>query len=212
MEEKWHCPVCKSEIIEGPRKRYQDLCEHVSDPNGEPSEKNTLICGNSYCKTHEYEIFWDSDGDIYTNSYHGSSTLNFIDDNNSPFGSRTRRANVEIYKKGLKDKTLLHPGLCLWFLRPYIEFNYTADNQGKVLKVKRSLKFLKKMDKTGSYCLAFYPVWRTWRFLNRQFKTKLRNKNLELAFTKSINRDWPYRTFEFYTKVFYFRKYRQSQN
>ena len=69
----------------------------------------------------------------------GSGILNF-----------SKKSEVEIYKKGLKSKTYLPAFLCLWFLKPYIEYTYKGDEWGNVLKKGFKIKFLKK-DENGEY-------------------------------------------------------------
>jgi hypothetical protein len=65
MSEKLYCPFCKGELKVTHQDRYQDLCEHVSDPNGTPSLKDGYDCLNEECiafGTHT----WIVDGDYFS--------------------------------------------------------------------------------------------------------------------------------------------------
>jgi len=63
--EKLHCPYCKGELKITHQERYQDLSEHVSDPNGTPSMKDGYVCLNQACIAYETHT-WISDGDYFT--------------------------------------------------------------------------------------------------------------------------------------------------
>ena len=61
---KIYCPFCKKELVVTHQDRYEDLCEHVSDPNGTPSMKDGYDCLNDECLafgTHS----WIEDGEYY---------------------------------------------------------------------------------------------------------------------------------------------------
>ena len=66
MENKTlYCPYCKGELAITHQERYQDLSEHVSDPNGTPSMKDGYECLNNACIAFETHT-WISDGDYFT--------------------------------------------------------------------------------------------------------------------------------------------------
>jgi hypothetical protein len=121
-----------------------------------------------------------------------------------------RQSNVEIYKKGLKKETYLHPALCLWLLRPLIEWTYKSNYNGDILKRGFKIKFLRKSTHGTGYTTYFSPCWGTWRYLYDKFKREIKQYNengdiesLKSAIKPSFNRSWEYRWFEFFTRVFY---------
>lgn len=68
------CPVCKSKLVVTHRDRYEDLSEHVSNPNGTPSMKDGYQCTNvDWCLASNLNFTWISDGDCFTNPSEGVS-------------------------------------------------------------------------------------------------------------------------------------------
>lgn len=64
---KLQCPCCATELVVTHKDRYQDLGEHVSNPNGVPSLKEGYQCTNEWCVCHESNLncSWIEDGSIY---------------------------------------------------------------------------------------------------------------------------------------------------
>jgi hypothetical protein len=198
----WKCPICKSLLINGENKKYETLCDHVCNPNMDDHPyRPTYICPNKECKANIEKVFWDESGDIY-----GGFKIKeneFINLNDAPFGSLARKLNVEIYRRGgLKRKIYLSPALTLWIYKPFIEYHYTSNTDGDILSRSWKLGFLKK-DKilNNNYCVVVISWFSIWKYL---WKYRFRNNNI---FEKSINRNFPYRLFEFFLKIIYFRKY-----
>ena len=53
------CPLCGTPVKYGLWGRYETLCEHASDPNGESPVRPTVLCTNRKC--HAFGIgFWGS--------------------------------------------------------------------------------------------------------------------------------------------------------
>jgi hypothetical protein len=75
MEKKSiYCPVCKSKLGVTHRGRYEDLSEHVSDPNGTPSMKDGYQCLNvDWCEASHLNFTWIQDGDCYPKPPEGVS-------------------------------------------------------------------------------------------------------------------------------------------
>jgi len=69
-----YCPVCKSKLEVTHRGRYENLEEHVSNPNGTPSMKAGYQCLNvDWCEASHLNFTWIQDGDCYTNPPEGVS-------------------------------------------------------------------------------------------------------------------------------------------
>ncbi len=73
-KESIYCPVCKSKLEVTHRDRYEDLSEHVSNPNGTPSMKDGYQCMNvDWCEASLLNFVWISDGDCYARPPEGVS-------------------------------------------------------------------------------------------------------------------------------------------
>jgi hypothetical protein len=62
---QFYCPFCKNALEVTHRDRYQDLSEHVSDPNGKPSLKDGYECLNEKCLASGTHT-WIEDGDYFS--------------------------------------------------------------------------------------------------------------------------------------------------
>ena len=60
-----YCPVCESELVHTHDGRYQDLVEHVCDPNGTPSLKAAYQCPDANCVARKLNASWLAEGDLY---------------------------------------------------------------------------------------------------------------------------------------------------
>jgi hypothetical protein len=60
------CPCCNTKLVYTHSDRYQDISEHVSQPNREPSIKAAFQCPKDDCIAHQSEVVWIEDGDCYT--------------------------------------------------------------------------------------------------------------------------------------------------
>ncbi len=159
------CPVCRSPLVEHEPQRLQSLSEHVSDPNGEPSLKMAFVCMDPACLSHKSEMRWTDSGERYGGfDFEGK----FIGDNDAPFGTYQRQANVEIYKQGLKEyRTLCTIG----DIRFDLEYHYRSNQNGDVLGRSWSLRKLKK--ERGSLIYYEFPVVSFYRNVKDGLKTGL---------------------------------------
>lgn len=64
--EKLFCPACDTQLVITHQERYQDMCEHVSQPNATPSMKDGYQCPNESCIAHKCDTVWIYDGDYFT--------------------------------------------------------------------------------------------------------------------------------------------------
>jgi hypothetical protein len=60
------CPCCDTRLVYTHSDRYQDLSEHVSQPNREPSMKAAYQCPNDECIAKACDVSWIEDGEFYT--------------------------------------------------------------------------------------------------------------------------------------------------
>jgi len=60
------CPCCLAPLVVTHRDRYQDMSDHVSNPNGIPSMKDGYQCLNfDWCFASIYKCTWLEDGDFF---------------------------------------------------------------------------------------------------------------------------------------------------
>jgi hypothetical protein len=62
------CPICSSTLEITHQERYEDLSDHVCNPNGTPSLKDGYQCPNENCLAHQLHASWISDGGMYIDS------------------------------------------------------------------------------------------------------------------------------------------------
>lgn len=179
------CPKCHEKLVEGEPRKFETLSEHVSNPNMESYPlRITYVCKNPNCECSKDDVFWNETGD-----YYGMGNIEFEDDKYSAYPSFARRMEIEIYNKGLKKRTYLHPALTLWVLKPVIEYNYKADNNGNVVSKSWSLKWLKKdcwykRDKLGYHTYYSFPIMTIIRH-QIYFKEIFNNNELSNGFKNS---------------------------
>ena len=59
------CPKCKRKLVISSYSRYQNLIEHVSNPNSRPTIKPEYKCLRIFINCYPKRIFWDEFGDAY---------------------------------------------------------------------------------------------------------------------------------------------------
>lgn len=67
------CPCCQKDLIFTHRDHYQDISEHVSNPNGKPSLKDAYECLDQSCIANNLNCSWIDDGEIYIDPPEGIS-------------------------------------------------------------------------------------------------------------------------------------------
>jgi hypothetical protein len=56
------CPFCKSKLVRGENREFENICDHVMNPNQENYPlRPTLICSCSI----SHDCFWDNQGGFY---------------------------------------------------------------------------------------------------------------------------------------------------
>jgi len=60
------CPCCLAPLVVTHQGRYEDISDHVSNPNGTPSMKDGYQCLNAdWCFASMYKCTWLEDGDFF---------------------------------------------------------------------------------------------------------------------------------------------------
>jgi hypothetical protein len=165
---------------------YEDVCNNsINSVKWRSPSKGFLNSKTGkfeQCLCHEYETFWDDNGDFYGgNEYKESKRtdkeIKFVHGNTcfAAFNSAAKSAEVSIYKHGVKKQIGLHPGLCLWFLKPYIEFHYQSNPMGDILKRTWKIEFLKKDKNMKGYCICWMSPYRMIKFSLNKFNRHRRH-------------------------------------
>jgi len=204
-KENLYCPICKEKLIIDGTIRYIDCCNttNISDK---------YICKNNKCYLYN-NSYWNDYGDYFSLN-HISFEKKFGHTKYAALNSFAKKIEIEIYKKGLKDKTYLSPLLTLLWLKPYIEHNYKADKWGNILKKTYKLKFLKKQKDSKEYNIYYISGIKMFFFSLKQFKIKykkyLNNKteNIIYEIYNEFNDNWDKRNYKKlykkYIKIRYF--------
>lgn len=189
------CPICDSTLVDGPLEVYQNLEEHVSDPNGFPTAKETFRCPSHKCTVNtEYKGFWDWYGDYYCENYANGRPMKAKD-------SFAMKADVEIRKK---DENFTFFRTYSWKFR--VKFKYEADTFGNVVKRTPTLDIWKRhwgswkdyftyyfKDKNKrdfpSWC-GYYTNGRMYRFCMKEFYKKFYEFDFALVTNSSICEDY----------------------
>lgn len=59
------CPKCRRKLVISGYSVYENLIEHVTDPNGPRSNKAEYRCPKLFRKCYSRRAFWDEFGDVY---------------------------------------------------------------------------------------------------------------------------------------------------
>jgi len=167
------CPKCKCLLKEWKMIRVETLDEHVTNPNGIPSKKMVYICSDAKCLSRKMGVFWNYVGELYSKKYirDMDEVIKWINNNDAPFGTFQRRANVEIYKKD-ENKYLFTFPIIKWFplsgWKIRLEYRYKSNDDGDILSRKSKLIWItnKGTYHNWGYTMLVYclkHVFYNWR-------------------------------------------------
>lgn len=180
------CPICKTDLVKDGQAYLETLDEHVT--GSDVSLKDRFICPNKQCSSFN-ELCWNNRGERYG----VCKENNFIDNNDSPFGSFQRQMNVEIYKTD--ENKYLYEGKH-WRVELY--WTYTSNHDGDILKRRPHLRFWKDN-------VHYISGIRMLIFSIKQFHKKLKWKKEQTEIdTFLIERDW-WRKWAYYYQVYYMK-------
>lgn len=201
-----YCPYCGMELIEGKTAKFESLEEHVSG-YGYVSEKVGYTCVCSIGKNYH----WIRTGESFFTGtdYHEPNMHTLTEAANSSF----RASEVGIYHKGL-GKMMSRRIHITKSHAIYLEKSTDVDSFGIPTKSWVELKLVIK-SKHGGYMLGHFWI-DTWKFLYNRMKFEInkyrRTGNRRLGstiFDPSINRKFPYRSFERFAKIWWRKEYKE---
>jgi hypothetical protein len=175
------CPCCKSELIFTHEDRYEDLCEHVSNPNGTPSMKKAYQCLNEECVAHKVNASWIEDGDVFVNPTNGISRweahrmLESASITGTTYAIDSWNHHYELGKRAIKDKTRSFE-IGNWKVNIIPQekgWNYSEDQQWQPHSWKKKFEYWKKSE-DGHGWTNVIPDWRMVRFCIGKFNDNYR--------------------------------------
>ena len=180
MEKPIKCPCCDSVLIVTHRERYQDLMEHVSDPNGTPSMKDGYQCPNKECIANMCGVTWIEDGDYYTGKRpEGISYSELNRRLEEKYGTACAvdswNFHYELGKKAIKKKTWKINLYWYKFVFPPREkgWDYPIEKRHQPNMWKWKIEIWKKSSDYGHTNVI--PFWIMMRYVIRGFKNNYKN-------------------------------------
>ena len=199
------CPICKTELIVTGQERLQTLGEHVGDPDGVPSFKDTHQCPNKECEACKDGLVWDDYGSFYSyirEDIPYGKKYEFIDGNDGAFGSFQRESNVT---NGKHDEDFVL--LSLYKIKFKVQYLYEANQDGEILS--RKAKIFTYYRQGYGWCqyisgihMFFYCLSCFKRLLKRE-RNQYTIAELRGNFENSWDKRWWKRLFVWYINTFY---------
>ena len=176
-----NCPICDSVLIQGEGRRFETLCDHVSDPNEEYGPRPlrpTFICPDSVedtkCPLGDNNLlFWDEMGSVYIKNYKlyqpVEKRLEAIANQKllEPQNSFERKLSMES-----RYRSISHKFITLKNWKWEIRRNHTCNEKGEITKHKFFIQtFKKNNDISWTYYSGF---WHMLIFCIKQFKRTIK--------------------------------------
>jgi hypothetical protein len=177
---KIFCPCCETELKVTHRDRYQDLNEHVSNPNGEPSMKDGYQCTNEDCIANQCNVSWIEDGDCYLGKRPEEISYSILSfalkaKTGHSFAINSWNYHYQLGKDAIGKKTIKMD--LYWYKINFIPkekgWDYPIEERHHPNMWKWSIEIWKKTSEHGYTNVI--PFWRMMRFSIGQFKMNYRN-------------------------------------
>lgn len=169
------CPCCEGVLEITHRDHYQDLSEHVSEPNRKPSLKDGYQCINTECIANKADVSWIKDGDCYfgkrPDSISYSELSNALKERTGHcFAINSWNYHYQLGKDAIKKKTIKINLYWLVFnIYPTEKGgNYPLETQYQPHPWKRKVEIWKH-EGEHSYTNVI-PFWRMTSFQLKNFK------------------------------------------
>ena len=175
------CPCCETEIVVTHSGPYEDLGEHVSNPNGTPSMKQGYQCPNEWCVANNLGAVWINDGGLYMpnvpDQIKWTSAHRIIEKfsvTGLQFALNSWQNYYELGKKAVDDNTRkIHIGRLKIHIIPKTKGSKYPDDQQYMPKLFGwHLEYWKKND--HGY-IHVSPDWGMVKFCINQFLRDYRN-------------------------------------
>jgi hypothetical protein len=209
------CPCCDSELKITHHEHYQDLSEHVSNPNGQPSLKAGYQCTNTDCIANLCDVAWIEDGDYFIgkrpeNISYRELTHALEFKHGIAFAVNSWNWHYHLGKKAIEKKSFV---IDLKWYRFKFEpkekgWDYPVEVRHKPNFLKWKVEIWKQGSEPGCYTTVI-PFWRMAKYsvgeFNREFNLWKENGNkdsLKKCYRNIQGKDfWGYEDTRFYAKV-----------
>jgi hypothetical protein len=177
---KIFCPCCETELKVTHRDRYQDLNEHVSNPNGEPSMKDGYQCTNEDCIANQCNVSWIEDGDCYLGKRPEEISYSILSfalkaKTGHSFAINSWNYHYQLGMDAIKKRTVRIN--LYWYKINFIPkekgWDYPIEKRHHPNMWKWGIEIWKKTSEHGYTNVI--PFWRMMRFSIGQFKMNYRN-------------------------------------
>jgi hypothetical protein len=175
------CPCCDTRLVYTHSDRYQDLSEHVSQPNREPSMKAAYQCPNDDCIAKACDVSWIEDGEFYTGKRPEGITytelINALEEKHGvAFAVNSWYYHYEIGKKAIKNR---RKEIKFWKYRVVIEpkeygHSYPVEKQYQPRRFGWEFEWWKKGSGEGCW-IHLIPIHRMISFSIRAFNMNYRS-------------------------------------
>jgi hypothetical protein len=174
------CPFCKGDLVVTHKEHYQDLSEHVSQPNAKPSLKDGYECLNDSCLA--FGTFnWIEDGDYYSQKPRGFNYQEWdsLRKEACPSGNYYAIGSWNYYyqtgKDAIKAKTFKIDLYYYKFVFSPKEkgWNYSEEVRHMPNMWKWKIEIWKKSSDYGYTNVI--PFWRMTSYCLREFKRSYKN-------------------------------------
>lgn len=148
------CRFCEKPLIKGEDKKFETLCDHVSDPNAmDHPLRPTYVCEDPECIANsKAKGFWDDYGDFY--SSHRIADPHNKYGHNSALNSFGMKMEVEVYKDD--ENFYIWRG---FKYRLKIKYKYKANEMGEIIKRTPTLE-IHRRDFSKFTDMFFFWDWR----------------------------------------------------
>ncbi len=180
MKNKLKCPCCDTVLVATHQDHYQDLSEHVCNPNGKPSLKTGYQCTNINCIAYVCDVSWIEDGDCFFGKRPEKISYRELSDalkakHGTSFAVNSWNYHYELGKQAIKRKTWkINLHLYKFVFSPKEKgWNYELEERHQPNMWKWKVEIWKKTD--DHYYTNVIPFWRMTAFNMRQFRNAYKN-------------------------------------
>ena len=174
------CPFCKGNLTITHQDHYQDLSEHVSQPNERPSLKDGFECLNTACLAYG-NFDWIEDGDYYSKRPEGftyqewESLKEDICGSNNYYAIGSWNYFYKIGKDAIDARTFKINLYYYKFVFSPMEkgYKYSKEMQYMPNTWKWKIEVLKRTSKYGYTNVI--PFWRMTSYCLSEFKRAYKN-------------------------------------
>lgn len=174
------CTCCDSLLVYTHSDRYQDLSEHVSQPNRDPSIKPAFQCPNTDCIANQGNVSWIEDGEYFIGKRPSNITYTQLCDSlkekyGTAFAINSWNYHYELGKLAIKArKKIIRIGKYRIDIEPKdYGYDYPVEKQYQPRKFGWNFQYWKETE-DGCYT-SMTPTYRMVKYYIQQFNMHYRN-------------------------------------